>query len=228
MLEYWQGDANATYTIHRDDGFSHLIQVEAAFAGPPFSPLEQVALDRCRGSVLDVGGGAGRHSLWLQERGLQVTAIEVVPELVAIMSARGVAEPLEENLFSLAGRRFDTVLMLMNGLGLTGTLQGVETFCEHARSLLKAGGQVLCDSLDVRLTTDLVHLAYQQANMDRNLPAGQMCFWIEHAGRRGESFHWLHLDFETLHDLALRHGCAAEKLGQEENGHYLARITCGN
>lgn len=224
MLAFWHGDADATYTINRDDGFSYPVPVGPSFAGPPFTPVEQFALDRCAGRVLDVGAGVGRHALCLQERGLQVTAVEVAPELVAIMSARGVAEPLAENLSSLSGREFDTVLMLMNGFGMVGSPLGADAFFDHARHLLRPGGQILCDSLDVRQTTNSVHLAYQQANLDAGRSAGQMRFSIEYGGQHGEGFEWLHVDFDSLHALARNHRWSAEKLVQEEGGRYLARL----
>ena len=226
MLDYWHGDSAAAYTIHRDDGFSHVIPVAASFAGPPFDPIEQLAVDRCAGRVLDVGAGAGRHSLLLQERGFRVTALELEPELVAMMAERGVKEPLTENLFTLAGRTFDTILMLMNGFGLVGTPDKADAFFEHAWGLLSPEGQILCDSLDVRQTTNAVHLAYQEANLRDGRPAGQMRFWTEYRDRRGEAFNWLHLDFDGLCRLAQRHGCRAELLAGEDNGHYLSRIVC--
>lgn len=224
MCAFWHGDTNATYTIHRDDGFSQPVPVGASFAGPPFTPIEHLAMERCCGRVLDVGAGVGRHALCLQKRGLHVTAIEVEPELVAIMTERGVAAALGEDFFQLTGQQFETVLMLMNGFGMVGSLAGVDTFFEHARGLLHSGGQILCDSLDVRQTNNPVHLAYHEANRASGRPAGQMRFSIEYGGRRGDPFDWLHVDFDTLGKLARQHGWSAEKLAQEDNGHYLARL----
>lgn len=225
MLDYWHGDADAAYTIHRDDGWSQLVPVAAVFAGQPFNPIEQLALDRATGRVLDVGAGVGRHSLVLQSRLRQVTSIEIEPALVSIMSERGVRDVMAESVFTLTSREFDTVLMLMNGFGLVGTLSGAAAFFEHARSLLSREGQILCDSLDVRQTTNATHLAYQEANQRDGRPAGQMRFWIEYRGRRGEAFDWLHLDFETLREHAQKHGWQAEKLANDENGRYLARLV---
>jgi SAM-dependent methyltransferase len=228
ILDYWHGDAKATYAIHRDDGFSILVPVAPFFAGAPFNPLEQLALDRSTGRVLEVGAGVGRHSLFLQEQGRQVTAVELEPELVAIMSERGVTESLAKNITSLVGRQFDTILMLMNGFGVVGTPAGAEAFFEQARHLLSPGGQILCDSLDVRCTTSPTHLAYQKENLRQGRPAGQMRFWIEYRGQRGEPFDWLHMDFDGLRDLAKKYGWSAEMLAQEENRHYLARLVCDN
>jgi SAM-dependent methyltransferase len=225
LFDYWHGDLKGTCAIHRDDGFAQLVPIAAFFAGAPFNPLEQLAMDRSTGSVLDVGAGVGRHSLFLQEQGRQVMAIELEPELVAILSARGVTEALAQDIFSLAGRQFDTILMLMNGFGLVGTLAGAEAFFENAQLLLAPGGQVLCDSLDVRRTANPIHLAYQETNLRHGRPVGQMRFWTEYGGRRGEPFDWLHIDFDGLRDLARSHGWSAQMLAEEEGGHYLARLV---
>jgi SAM-dependent methyltransferase len=228
MLDCWQGDADAAYTIHREDGFSHPVPVAASFAGSPFSPLEHLALERCAGRVLDIGAGVGRHTLSLQGRGCQVAAIELEPDLVRIMSERGVRECFVGDVFSLEGRRFDTLLLLMNGFGLVGTPSGAASFFQQARDLLSLNGQILCDSLDVRTTSNPIHLAYQEENLRHGRPAGQMRFWIEYQGRRGEPFDWLHMDFESLRDLARIHGFAAEWLAREDHGRYLARLVDTN
>jgi SAM-dependent methyltransferase len=225
MLDYWRGDAEGGCAIHRDDGYSYLVPVAAFFAGPPFNALEQLAMERSTGRVLDVGACVGRHSLFLQEHGCQVTAIELEPTLVDIMSERGVREPLAGSVFSLAGRQFDTMLMLLNGFGLVGTPDGADAFFEHTRQLLSPGGQILCDSVDVRQTTKPTHLAYQEANIRCGRPAGQRRYWMEYRGRRGEPFNWLHMDFDGLRDIARRHDRSAEMLAREEDGHYLARIS---
>ncbi|HUG10467.1 MAG TPA: HAD-IA family hydrolase [Opitutaceae bacterium] len=225
MLDYWRGDVSAAYTIHREDGYSHTVPVAGAFATPPFSPLEQLAVSRCSGRVLDIGAGVGRHTLALQERGCVVTGLEMEPELAGIMSERGVTEARAGDVFALASRKFDTLLMLMNGFGLVGTPSGAAAFLEHARNLLSPRGQILCDSLDVRQTANPVHIAYQETNLSRGLPAGQMRFWIEYRGKRGQTFDWLHMDFDSLQNLAHEHGVSAEMLACEESGHYLARLV---
>jgi SAM-dependent methyltransferase len=213
MLDYWRGSEDAAYTIHREDGFFHSFPVAASFA-----------LDRCSGKVLDLGAGAGRHSLALQARGFVVTALESESELVGIMAERGVADAVAGSVSSLTGRQFDTILMLMNGFGLVGTPSGATAFFQHARKLLSHGGQILCDSLDVRQTKNPLHLAYQATNVRNGRAAGQMRFWIEYGGEIGKPFDWLHIDFAGLQSLAQRHGVSAEMLAGEESGHYLARL----
>ena len=83
--------------------------------------IERKALDMARGKVLDVGAGAGCHTLVLQERGVKVTAIDISPLSVEAMRRRGVIDAREQDFFTLEGR-YDTILMLMNGIGIVGTM----------------------------------------------------------------------------------------------------------
>ncbi|MGD9512392.1 MAG: class I SAM-dependent methyltransferase [Geminicoccaceae bacterium] len=83
-------------------------------------PLESRALDLCRGRVLDVGAGAGLHSLELQRHGLDVTAIDIASECVAIMRERGVRKAEVADLYVFDGGPFDTILCLCNGLDKVG------------------------------------------------------------------------------------------------------------
>ena len=184
-----------------------------------------MALEQARGAVLDVGAGVGRHTLVLQQRGLTVTAIDTELDLVLIMKERGVVDARTESVLALQGETFDTILMLMNGFGLVGTPAGGAKFLAHARGLLAPGGQILCDSLDVRATKNARHLAYQLENLGAGRPAGQMRFWIEYDGKRGAAFDWLHFDFDALREMAEKEDWRAEMLGRDEDGHYLARLS---
>ena len=111
--------------------------------------LEVLALQQCRGSVLDVGAGAGCHALALQRRGLQVTALDISEGAVEAMQRQGVRQVLRQDIFQLKGAAYDTLLMLMNGIGIAGTLEGLERFLEHAKTLLRPGGQILLESSDI-------------------------------------------------------------------------------
>ncbi len=98
--------------------------------------------------TLDVGAGAGCHSLVLQEKGFDVTAIDISPLSVQAMKERGVKNVLEQDFFTLKGQ-YDTILMLMNGIGIVGTLERLPKFFRQLDNILAPGGQVLCDSSDI-------------------------------------------------------------------------------
>ena len=100
--------------------------------------IERVALEQARGHILDVGAGAGCHSLALQGQGKPVTAIDISPVAVATMRERGVVDVLEQDFFTYDGPRFDTILMLMNGIGIVGTVSRLPAFFMQVDRLLAA------------------------------------------------------------------------------------------
>ena len=109
--------------------------------------LEWIALQQCRGKILDIGAGAGSHALALQQLGQSVTALEISPLASDVIKARGVKKVLCADVFRLAGRKkYDTLLLMMNGIGLTGTLSGLRDFLRTSRALLHPGGHLIFDS----------------------------------------------------------------------------------
>jgi 2-polyprenyl-3-methyl-5-hydroxy-6-metoxy-1,4-benzoquinol methylase len=111
--------------------------------------IEQTALDMAKGRTLDVGAASGCHSLVLQERGIDVTAIDISPLSVETMKERGVKSVREQDFFMLENKQYDTILMLMNGIGIVGTLARMPEFFRLLDKILAPGGQVLCDSSDI-------------------------------------------------------------------------------
>lgn len=113
--------------------------------------LEQKALETARGRVLDIGAGAGCHALALQERGVEVKAIDISPLSCQAMRERGIKEVECVNLFDpqLQGR-YDTLLLLMNGTGVAGKLERLPALLNRLKELLADGGQILVDSSDLR------------------------------------------------------------------------------
>ena len=187
--------------------------------------LERTALDLCRGRVLDVGAGAGCHSLALQQKGLDVTAIDISPLSVEVMRCRGVKSAVAADLFdeTFAGC-YDTVLMLMNGSGIIGRLERMPLFFHRMKQLLAAGGQVLMDSSDLRYVFE-----NEDGSWDIDLNAGyygELEYQMQYQKVKGESFDWLYVDFDTLAFHAQANGFRAELM--EEGGHYdyLARLSC--
>ena len=226
LLDYYHGDPSATIVVHRDDGHADNLPAAVFFREPAaFSPIEQAALDLCLGHVLDIGAGTGCHSLALQARGIRVLAIDVSPLALEIMAQRGVEECRQADIFRFHGGPFDTLLLMMHGIGMVGDLAGLDCFLTHARTLLKPDGRLLFDSLDVRCTEEPVHLAYQEANRQAGRYFGEIRLRFEYQGRVGPHFGWLHVDPGTLAGHAERLGWCCRVVRQEENGDYLAQLT---
>lgn len=226
MEAYHRGKHDAVLVVY-DDFERDEVPVSYFFRQPDrFPPLERTALELCRGRVLDVGAGSGCHSLALQERGFQVTAIEILPPLVRILRERGVRDVRTATWMDVEADPFDTVLMLMNGLGLTETLSGLRRFFSEARRLVRRGGQVLADSTDVRAHLD--REAGRTGALERpdGRYVGELRFQVEYEGRKGEPFPQLYVDPATLSRYAREEDWDCEVMHDpDEYGNYLARLT---
>ena len=186
--------------------------------------LERLALELAEGDILDVGAGSGCHSLALQKMGKHPVAIDISPLSVEVMKERGV-DARQINLYDESfAERFDTILMLMNGTGIIGTLDNMPVFFERMRQLLKPDGSVLIDSSDLRylfeeedgsLMIDLADDYY-----------GLLDYQMQYKDVLGEPFDWLYVDFETLAFYAEENGFTAELLAEGEHYDYLARLAC--
>jgi SAM-dependent methyltransferase len=185
--------------------------------------IERVALDQAAGRVLDVGAGSGCHSLALAKAGKESVAIDISPLSVEVMRERGVDARLVNLYDDSFAEKFDTVLMLMNGTGIIGGLENMETFFTRIRQLLNPGGCVLIDSSDLRylfeeedgsLMIDLADDYY-----------GLVDYQMHYKDVLGEPFDWLYVDFDTLAYYAEENGFMAEMVANGEHYDYLARLT---
>lgn len=186
--------------------------------------LEQKAIELAHGKVLDVGAGSGCHTLILQDKGLEVCAIDISPLSVQIMKQQGIKDARLANLFQPDfAEHFDTVLMLMNGSGIIGTINNIPTFFQKMKLLLNPGGCILMDSSDLKYLFEdengeiLIDLADDYY--------GQIDFTMQYKNIKGEPFNWLYIDFETLAYYADCSGFKAEMIYQGEHFNYLAKLT---
>ncbi len=166
---------------------------------------EQEALRRCSGRILDVGAGAGVHSLWLQDQGFEVDALDISPLSCDTMRKRGIRNVLLQDIFSLTDRAYDTILLLMNGAGVAQTLSGLQPLLEHLKTLLNPGGKILADSSDLLyLFTDENGETWVDIASDTYY--GEMEYQLSYQSIKGKPFPWLFVDPETFANYASRCG----------------------
>lgn len=183
--------------------------------------LEQEALRRATGKILDCGAGSGCHALALQDMGKQVEAIDISPLSIETMQKRGVRQAYCVNLFDEHYlQKFDTILMLMNGSGIIGKLENMSTFFAKMKQLLNPGGCIYMDSSDLRYLFEdedgsfLIDLAGGYY--------GEIDFRMQYKQVKGETFDWLYIDFQTLSYYASENGFRAELVKEGEHYDYLA------
>lgn len=187
--------------------------------------LEQKALELSRGKTLDVGCGAGSHSLYLQnEKKLDVTAIDISANAIKACQLRGLAFAKETDILDLdSDEKFDTLLLLMNGTGIFGTLKNTSKFLEKLKSLLNPGGQILIDS------SDIIYMFDEDEDGAYEVPAngyyGELEFSLSYKGEKEDSFPWLYMDYNTLQNAAFANGLQCELILEGEHYDYLARLS---
>lgn len=219
ISEYYFNNAHYKLWVHDNHGPRVEMQVPIYFRNPEAMPeLEMLALQECRGKVLDIGAGAGSHALYLQESGLDVTALDISEGAASVARARGVQQVLVADIFAVKGKKFDTLLLLMNGIGLVQTIEGLKTFLHHAKTLLKTGGQLLFDS------SDLAYL-YEDGIPDLPYYYGEVRCCYEYRRQKSDWFSWLYIDPQTMKAIAAKEGWNLEVLLTDESDQYLARLT---
>jgi precorrin-6B methylase 2 len=182
------------------------------------SDLEYKALEMCYGKVLDIGAGAGSHALELQNKNLDVTALDSSPNAIEIMQERGVKKVVEQELNTFQETGFDTILLLMNGIGITGSLEGLKSFLIRSRNMVNPGGQLIFDSSDVSYL-------YQDLQKPTDRYYGEISYQYEYKGQRGEWFNWLYIDEHTLTEIAKECGWNCEIVLDDGQDQYLAQLT---
>ncbi len=184
---------------------------------------EHIALDACHGSVLDAGAGAGAHALELQKRGHKVAAIDISPGATDVMKKRGVKQPICASLLEFTGGKFDTILFLMNGIGMAATMHGLRSILKHSCDLLAPGGKIILES------TDILYM-YREEDGSVLLPLGntyygEVEYKLSYRQYCGKAFPWLFIDIDNLCSVAGACGFDTKILFQGETDNYLAVLT---
>ena len=184
--------------------------------------IEKKALKLAKGKILDVGCGAGSHSLYLQQKGFEVTAIDISPNAIKACQLRGLKDARVQHLLELKNEQFDTILLLMNGTGIFGTLAETSKYLQKLKSLLTPNGQILIDS------SDIIYMFDQDEDGAYMVPAdgyyGELTFNVSYKGQTEDTFPWLYLDYNTLQNAAHANGLQCELLLEGNHFDYLARL----
>lgn len=179
---------------------------------------EKEALSLCRGRVLDVGAGAGCHSVVLQNRGLEVVALERSGAACELMIDRGVRHVMQSDVMDCSAASFDTILLLMNGYGIGRDEEGVVRLLAHLKTLLAPGGRILGDSTDIRYFKDTNYaeeMEYKQLS--------EVEFEVRAHGT-SEFFSWIYPDEVLLEVLAEEAGLRYRTLMYDDDFHFLSEL----
>lgn len=217
ILDHYKGDTDAILLLHNNYGEPEEMPVEVFFREElDFTTIEHLALIESKGKTLDIGAGAGAHALVLQSRGYDISALENSRGCVEVMKSSGVDKVLHED-YRKHIEKYDTILILMNGLGLAGTIKQVPELLKKCYSLLNKGGQIFVDSSDISYL-------YEDGLEKPSGYYGEVKYQYEYKGEKGDWFDWVYVDQTSLTEIINTLGYQIEIMMTDENDQYLARI----
>ena len=224
LLDYQLGNFSENIITYSSIAGNDEMDIPFLFRSYDEMPIiEQKALDLCKGQVLDIGCGAGSHTLYIQNKNLEVKAIDISKGAIETCILRGIKEAAVQNIWNIKNEKYDTILTLMNGVGICEKLDNLSAFLIHLKSLLNTKGQILLDSSDV---------IYMYEEEDRETISkqaqkyyGEVSFEMVYQGQFGKLIHWLFVDFSTLQGHATRAGLKCELIMEGYHYDFLVRLT---
>ena len=186
--------------------------------------IEQKALQLANGKTLDIGCGAGSHSLYLQnERNIDVHSIDISKNAIQACLLRGLKNIRAINVLDLENEKYDTILLLMNGTGIFETLEKSTIYLQKLKSLLNPYGQILIDS------SDIIYMFDEDEDGGKWIPSdnyyGELTFSLQYKKEKEVDFPWLYMDYNTLQNAALANGLQCQLVLEGDHFDYLAQLT---
>jgi SAM-dependent methyltransferase len=218
---------NKPENLITETSISDVDEMNVAYLFRNFSEMpkiEKKALELAYGKVLDVGCGAGSHSLYLQnQKKLDVLSIDISKNAIKACQLRGIQKTRTQNILDIENESFDTILLLMNGTGIFRTLKESSKYLNKLKSILNPNGQILIDS------SNIIYMFDEKDDGEKIIPSngyyGELTFFLTYKNEREKPFPWLYLDFDSLQKVAQNSDLNCELIFKGNHYDFLAKIT---
>jgi SAM-dependent methyltransferase len=219
ILDYYNHDRQSKLFINNKYGEPEEMPLDVYFrTEDSFTEIEKTAISLCTGKILDIGAAAGDKVMALQKLGKDVSAIESSKRCVDVLNAQGISMVILED-YKVHDGKYDTLLLLMNGIGIAGTLNEIPEFLNSCKRLLNPGGQIILDSSDIKYL--------YEDNPDIEVPYpyyGDIQYQYEYKSHKGEWFDWVYADRDMLGQIVADADMNMEIITEDEFDQYLAKI----
>lgn len=189
-------------------------------------PHEKKGIKYVRGRVLDIGCGAGRHSLFLQKKGFKVTGVDLSPLAVKVSRSRGLKSVKNLSVTEITPRlgTFDTILMLGNNFGLFGNIKRARRLLNRFYKMTTGIGRIIAETRDVYQTDNQLHLDYQAYNRKRGRMSGQSKIRVRYKKYKTPWADYLMVSQGEMKKFLKNSGWKVEKFINGKEGRYVAII----
>jgi len=187
---------------------------------------EKLALKYVRGRVIDVGCGAGRVSLYLQQKGFDVLGVDISPLAIHVCKLRGARKVQVAPIAKIDSRfgTFDTILMFGNNFGLFGNPQRAKWLLKRFRKMTSAEARIIAESINPYRTTDPAHRQYQAYNRRRGRLPGQLKIRVRYRKHVTPWFQYLIVSQNEMRTILKGTGWALKRTFETKSGPYVAII----
>lgn len=218
---------NGYEIVERDDGYIDISSGPEAYFSDyaDWSEHQRKAMNLVKGNVLDIGCGAGRHSLYLQKQGFNITAIDQSPLTTKVCKQRGLNNSLNMSVSEIRkfkSNSFDTILMLENNFGLFGSYKRAKTLLKTMHRITTPQAYIITESNDPYQTDNPDHIEYQSLNKNRGRMAGQLRIRIRFRKNIGKWFDYLLVSKKEMKEILENSGWKLKQFIDSESSVYIA------
>lgn len=216
LLDYFKGDQTAECTVLSNVEEDTTLKGSLFFRNEGITELENIALNHCEGRILEIGAGVGVHSLELQNTGYDITAIEVSQHCCDIMKNQRVNNVINADFFTYKfEQKFDTILLLMNGIGFVEDFVGLERFFQIVNKILETKGKLIFDTTDISYATENQKSKASIKKVSEYF--GIVWYSLLYKNYIGKPYKWLYLDYTSLKKMALKNGFNTKMLFENDS-----------
>lgn len=229
LLDEYLGNKKTSEIIERDDNLIGFGSDEGMYFTEyeQWSDLERQAIEKVRGKILDIGCGAARHSLYLQEKGFDVTGIDNSNGAIKVCKLRGLKKALVRPIAEIdkfPPDSFETILMLGNNFGLFGGRKNAKLILQKMAQITKANAQIIAGTLNPYQTKDENHLQYHKLNRRRERMGGQIRMRVRYGKIIGEWFDYLFVSTSEMEELLFDTDWQIKEFLKSDDPNYIAVI----
>ena len=225
LLDQLEG-RDAAEIIERSDGYVGLSANGSHYFEEPDAEVVAI-LERVHGRVLDIGCGAGRYALYLQQRGFHVVGMDISPLAIEVCQRRGLRDARVLSIDDISPElgTFGTIIMMGNNFGLFGSPRKARFLLKRFRKITDGDGIIIAQCADPYHSNDPDHLAYHAQNRARGRLSGQLRLRVLHRNFKGSWFDYLFVSRIELADIVTGTGWHIREIIDSEGAQYVVVLA---